>query len=79
MDAARSPDARQAGADVTQGFGLPLPWRRNVPDIRVAEVCLEDVPRRGRGRRLPHAALDAVTQAAVRQAAACPVTLVPHG
>ncbi|WP_146238325.1 universal stress protein [Streptomyces sp. Act143] len=85
-----SPHARRAEQWLTEAL---LPWRQKFPDIRVEEVCLEDVPAGAvtaaahhavlavLGHRIRTAAdgarLGAVARAAVHQAA-CPVLLVPH-
>jgi nucleotide-binding universal stress UspA family protein len=86
----RSPRARRAEQHLTEAL---LPWRRKFPDVRVEEVCLEDVPAGAVAAACRHAVLavlghrlqpgtgarlGAVAHAAVRQAV-CPVTLVPHG
>ncbi|MFR0357473.1 universal stress protein [Streptomyces sediminimaris] len=85
----RSPQARHAEHRLTE---VLLPWRRKFPDVRVEEVCLEDVPagavaaaaRRAALTVLGHrvspdagSRLGAVAHAAVRDAP-CPVLLVPH-
>ncbi|MFJ9119376.1 universal stress protein [Streptomyces sp. NPDC102394] len=65
-----------------------VPWRRKFPDVRVEEVCLEDVPACAVTAATRHAALTvlghrvASSLGAVAHAAVCqaesPVLLVPH-
>ncbi|MDN3029235.1 universal stress protein [Streptomyces sp. S.PB5] len=86
----RSPHARHAEQRLTEAL---LPWRQKYPDVRVEEVCLEDIPADAVTAATHHAALavlghrvqattgprlGAVARAAVHQAT-CPVLLVPHG
>ncbi|MEU3253347.1 universal stress protein [Streptomyces sp. NPDC006997] len=69
-----------------------LPWREKFPNVRVEELCFQDVPAGAVAAATRHAALavlghrvrpaagpglGAVAQVAVREAP-CPVTLVPH-
>ena len=84
-----SPHARRAEQLLAETL---LPWRQKFPDVRVEEVCLEDVPAGAVTAATHHAALavlghrvtlaagprlGAVAHAAVRHAT-CPVLLVPH-
>ncbi|MEU6379912.1 universal stress protein [Streptomyces sp. NPDC046909] len=84
-----SPHARRAEARLTETL---LPWRQKFPDVRVEEVCLEDVPAGAVAAATRHAALavlghriqpgadpqlGAVAHSAIRHAP-CPVALVPH-
>jgi nucleotide-binding universal stress UspA family protein len=83
------PHARRAEQRLTEAL---LPWRQKFPDVRVQEVCLEDVPAGAVSAATHHAALavlghrvrtvtgprlGAVARAAVHQAT-CPVLLIPH-
>ncbi|MGY6024675.1 universal stress protein [Streptomyces spinosirectus] len=85
----RSPRSRHSEQLLTETL---LPWRHKFPDVRVEEICLEDVPAGAVIAATHHAALavlghrvtpaagprlGAVAHAAVRHAT-CPVLLVPH-
>ncbi|MDN3028455.1 universal stress protein [Streptomyces sp. S.PB5] len=84
-----SPRARHAERRLTE---VLMPWRQKFPEVRVEEVCLEDIPAGAVTAATRHAALAVlghrvqpaagprlgpVAHATVR-AAACPVLLVPH-
>ncbi|MFJ9908810.1 universal stress protein [Streptomyces sp. NPDC101152] len=84
-----SPRARRAERLLTEALA---PWRRKFPDVRVEEVCLEDVPTCAVTTATKHATLtvlghrvtpgDTPRLGAVAHASICqeesPVMLVPH-
>ncbi|MDN3027926.1 hypothetical protein [Streptomyces sp. S.PB5] len=86
----RPPRVRRAGRLLTE---VLTPWRQKIPEVRVEEVCLEDVPACAVPTAGGHAALvalghrvasgdtprlGAVAHAAVRRATS-PVLSVPYG